>query len=131
MDTTRRSRLGEGRVRIARFVLLLMLAVFGAAYAAGAAYSSSFDWVANVTFGGGAAVGTEGWAARSYIEIWRTPVSACTVEWYEHTDGSLNVGPENCTANPFTWNQGDSYGKAFCHNVESYEVSPYTCQTTS
>jgi hypothetical protein len=115
-----------------RFAFLVLLVAVALGYGASAAYASSLTWVSDVTFGGGAAVGTDGWAARNYIEVWRPLSQAnCTVVWYEHTDGSLNGPLEGCGSNPQYFSFNDGYGKAFCHNVYNSEVWPYTCQTTS
>jgi len=49
---------------------------------------------------------------------------------YCHVDGSCsNIYPGN--VNPLVDPHGDSYGKAWCHNVDDNSGTIWTCQTTS
>lgn len=132
-----KARLVVSRRRRLRFALFLVLSV-GVSLAAGVAAARSytnFNWISSVTFevngGSGGQVGTDGWAARDHIQVWR-PAGDGAYLAYENTSNAVTAWTINSTANPYYWSQSSSYGKAFCGPPQpGSNESPWTCQTTT
>lgn len=107
--------------------------VVSCAVLASGASGAVVTWVTSVSLGPGDKVGTQGFAPRTYVTIWR-PIGFCFEAEYQSTSNGWVVSSADCVSNPVHWYGTTGYGKAWCRNASlgsNDYASPVTCQTDS